>query len=105
MPLSSKLFSGSVVSIDNWHELLDPPLVTGVVRACGNWIGRLAATSVSVASGHHIILFAGKACWACGREEMQRDQADLESAIAFLNQNMSNHNLKEGLNPRYVFIM
>lgn len=35
-----------IVSIDSWEEVLDPPPCTGIVRARGNWVARLAVASV-----------------------------------------------------------
>ncbi len=57
-----------LVSIDSWQELLDVPLDAGVVRAQDNWLGRLAAASLSIRLGYHIILFVGSACWKCGEK-------------------------------------
>ncbi|KAI1380190.1 hypothetical protein F4677DRAFT_462990 [Hypoxylon crocopeplum] len=60
---------GEVVRIDTWEELLDPPPTTGVLRAKGNWIARLAATSILIQQekGNAIVLVAGKdhICWNC----------------------------------------
>lgn len=57
-----------LVSIDSWHELLDLPLDVAVVRARDNWLGRLAAVSVSISLGYRTILFTGSACWKCGEK-------------------------------------
>lgn len=57
-----------IVSIDSWHELLDIALDVAVVRARDNWLGRLAAASVSISLGYETILFTGSACWKCGEK-------------------------------------
>ncbi|OTA58911.1 hypothetical protein K449DRAFT_298336, partial [Hypoxylon sp. EC38] len=47
-----------VLRIDTWEELLDPPPETGVLRAKGNWIARLAAVSILIqqSKGNAIVL-------------------------------------------------
>jgi hypothetical protein len=54
-----------LVSIDNWEELLDNEDLTGVVRAQGNWLARLAAAAVSVKRGHQTIILPDSVCWEC----------------------------------------
>ncbi|KAI1407544.1 hypothetical protein F5Y13DRAFT_205995 [Hypoxylon sp. FL1857] len=58
-----------VFSIDTWEELLDPPPETGVLRAKGNWIARLAAASILIqqSKGNAIVLVADgdRICWNC----------------------------------------
>ncbi|KAI0105402.1 hypothetical protein F4776DRAFT_668660 [Hypoxylon sp. NC0597] len=58
-----------VLRIDTWEELLDPPPETGVLRAKGNWIARLAATLILIqqSKGNAIVLVAGRdrICWNC----------------------------------------
>lgn len=70
-----------LVSIDTWQELLDIPLDAAVVRAQNNWLGRLAAASVSINLGYHTILFTGTACWKCGGKTMEQIE-NQESNIA-----------------------
>ena len=52
-------------TIDDWNELLDPPEGVGVVRSTGNWLGRLAATCLSLQLGHQTIVLHKKFCWGC----------------------------------------
>ena len=42
----NKRFAGKYTSIDNWEELLDPPLSLSIFRAHENWAARLAAICV-----------------------------------------------------------
>ena len=42
----NKSFAGKYTSIDNWEELLDPPLSLSIFRAHENWAARLAAFCV-----------------------------------------------------------
>ena len=60
-----------VTALDNWEELLDPPRNAGVVRAHGNWQGRLAAANVSLMQGHPTVLFRGHGCWTCAVKVME----------------------------------
>ena len=60
--------SAQLVAIDQWHELLDPPMSAGVVRAHGNWVGRLATAVTAFQKGHKVYIIEGDACWACLRE-------------------------------------
>ena len=55
----------SLVSIDSWEELLETPFHVGIVRAHKNWVGRLAATAVSIRLGHPTIILDGASCWTC----------------------------------------
>ncbi|MCJ1387657.1 hypothetical protein MMC18_000500 [Xylographa bjoerkii] len=62
----------SLVSIDNWEELLDVSGDSndsriGIVRAHGNWHARLAATALSVQSGLRTLVLppATEICWHC----------------------------------------
>lgn len=60
--------SFKVCSIDLWDELLDKPQhIPGVVRATGNWLARLAATTLSVQSSHKTFLVPKgcEPCWKC----------------------------------------
>ncbi|EFR01728.1 hypothetical protein MGYG_04729 [Nannizzia gypsea CBS 118893] len=47
------MLTGDLTSIDSWEELLDPPLGVGVFRAHGNWVARLAATSILMQRKKH----------------------------------------------------
>lgn len=52
--------------VDSWEEFIDRPDGDAVVRAHGNWLARLAATSVCVSKGQLTIIFDKKLCWQCG---------------------------------------
>ena len=56
-------------SIDSWHEFLGRSEATAVFRAHGNWMARLAATSMSVSKGYLTLLFDDEVCWQCGHLE------------------------------------
>ncbi|KAH8747402.1 hypothetical protein F5882DRAFT_311969, partial [Hyaloscypha sp. PMI_1271] len=66
----------NLVSVDNWHELFDPPdslgeMNVGVFRASGNWQARLAATSISIQLGHKtIVLPSVPLCTLCGASSL-----------------------------------
>lgn len=60
-----------LVAIDSWKELLDKPADVAVVRAHGNWLGRLAAAAVSVSLGLHTVVFSGEGCWECGEKVLE----------------------------------
>ncbi|GMF66839.1 unnamed protein product [Aspergillus oryzae] len=53
------------VSIDNWDELIDAPSTAGVIRAHDNFVGRLAATAISVQKGHLTFVLPKQICWTC----------------------------------------
>lgn len=74
-----------VIALDNWEELLDPPRNVSVVRAHGNWQGRLAAASVSLMQGHPTILFRGHGCWTCAVTVMEGFQANSNGPPQFGN--------------------
>lgn len=57
--------SFDMASIDNWEELLESPVETGVVRAHANWQGRLAAAALSVQRGHDTRVLPEHVCWRC----------------------------------------
>ncbi|KEF52077.1 uncharacterized protein A1O9_11703 [Exophiala aquamarina CBS 119918] len=71
-----------VIALDNWEELLDPPRNVSVVRAHGNWQGRLAAANVSLMQGHPTILFRGHGCWTCAVKVMEGFQSHSRSNIS-----------------------
>ena len=64
-PSSSRQLSVKLRSIDSWEELLDPPLGAGIVRANGNWIGRLASTVVAIQKGHLVHVLEPTVCFEC----------------------------------------
>ena len=52
----------TITSIDNWSELLDTPKNPVVVRSHENWLGRLAAASLSSQLGHRTIILPHVNC-------------------------------------------
>lgn len=56
-----------MIIVDNWEELLMPPLdpAISVVRTAGNWIGRLAATGISIRMGRLTVVLPSNKCWVC----------------------------------------
>ncbi|KAJ4005718.1 hypothetical protein NW752_011045 [Fusarium irregulare] len=51
--------------VDNWDEMLDPPGNASIVRSKGNWIGRLAATALSLQQGNPTMVLPNRFCWKC----------------------------------------
>lgn len=66
--------SPSLVSIDTWLELLDPPIQDTVVRAHGNPIARLAAAALAVRQFQTVIVLSDPVCWKCCADEMRRQR-------------------------------
>ena len=62
----------TLITLDSWKEFFDRPEDPVVFRAHGNWMARLAASSISVMNGHLTIVFEDHVCWACGTEERDR---------------------------------
>ena len=52
-------------SIDNWYEVLDPPLNPAIVRSQGNWIARLALSAIPSPKKQKMTIIADKPCCAC----------------------------------------
>ncbi|KAH9907236.1 hypothetical protein F4778DRAFT_528245 [Xylariomycetidae sp. FL2044] len=57
--------SPTLISIDNFAEMIVPPRKPGIIRATGNWQARLAAVAICVAKGHKVILKPERTCWRC----------------------------------------
>jgi hypothetical protein len=55
----------TVISIDNFAELLVPPQQPGIIRAEGNWQARLAATALCLTKGYKVVIKAPNACLSC----------------------------------------
>ncbi|RMJ15069.1 hypothetical protein CDV36_005253 [Fusarium kuroshium] len=55
------------VAVDNWEELLTPPIdpAVSVVRTSGNWLGRLAAVGVSIRLKRRVVILPKQPCWSC----------------------------------------
>ena len=58
------IFPG-LTSIDNWHEYLDRPPNTAVIRASGNWVARLAFAAIPLANKESLIMASESICWKC----------------------------------------
>lgn len=70
--IDSKQADPDLISIDSWHEFFDRPADSTVFRARGNWMARLAASTISVTQGHLTLVFGEQICWKCGEEERGR---------------------------------
>ena len=66
-----------LVSLDNWHEVLDLPEGVAVVRAYENWVARLALASLLFSLQTPVLISPNNVCWACLRSEL----AELEAAL------------------------
>jgi len=63
-------YHSTKLSAESWTDILDPPKEVCVVRAHGNWIGRLAIVSVLSQilprdQGHCIVVYPEEVCWDC----------------------------------------
>ena len=63
-------YHSTKTSAESWMDILDPPTEVCVVRAHGNWIGRLAVVSVLSQilprdQGDCIVVCPEKVCWDC----------------------------------------
>ena len=67
-----------LVTLDSWKECLDLPDEPVVFRAQGNWMARLAASSMSILRGHLTIVFGDHVCWQCGSDERERRKHNLK---------------------------
>ena len=61
-----------LVTVDNWHEFLDPPITTSVIRARGNWLARLALAAVAKQQGMSLIVASENICWACAGAQLRQ---------------------------------
>ena len=52
-------------SIDNWYEVLDPPLNPAIVRSQGNWIARLALSGIPSPENQKLTIITDRPCCAC----------------------------------------
>lgn len=59
-------------TIDSWMELLQPANGLLVVRAHGNWLGRLAATAISLSLGMRTFVLPEDAAQRCWRGFIER---------------------------------
>lgn len=75
-----------VFSIDTWDDILDCPSDRFVVRAHGNWLGRLATTSVlsqvlKLRDNVKITVCQPDTCWHCVWSQYKLDEPLLHSFI------------------------
>jgi hypothetical protein len=69
----------SLVSIDSWLELLDPPIQNAIVRANGNSVARLAAAALAIRQFPKVIVLSSHLCWTCQRAEIETEmKAEVE---------------------------
>lgn len=77
------------VSIENWDELFNlPENEICVVKACGNWMARLALTVVSAMLQYETILLPPTFCWSCCSRAItsKRDKLHSSSSQSSLGQ-------------------
>lgn len=55
----------SLVSVDTWLELLDPPVGMAIVRSNGNATARLAAAALATRQCGNVIVLPRAMCWSC----------------------------------------
>ncbi|PQE26776.1 hypothetical protein CJF31_00003488 [Rutstroemia sp. NJR-2017a BVV2] len=66
----------SMISIENWDELIEPPNSgTLVVQTHNSWIPRLAATCVCSSTGWSLVILPVNPCWTCCAEVVKRQNA------------------------------
>lgn len=74
----SSATSASLISLDCWDELLDPPTTSkSVVRATGNWQARLAAMAACKQKGYRVRVLPRKPCILCLEPEDGRAGFDI----------------------------
>ncbi|KAL8672969.1 MAG: hypothetical protein Q9168_002602 [Polycauliona sp. 1 TL-2023] len=72
----------NITCIDSWLGLVDAPEEkVSLVRACGNWQARLAASSISLALGYHTILLPDDVCLQCFNHAVH-DEGFRENLVA-----------------------
>jgi hypothetical protein len=78
----------TIITIDNWDELLDPPSYEGlqvmVVRAHKNWLARLALTTVCLKKGFKTIVASDTTCWPC-MSQLLDDRVDKDDLKLFID--------------------
>ncbi|KAI1174457.1 hypothetical protein F4777DRAFT_579888 [Nemania sp. FL0916] len=68
---------GTMISIDNFAEMLVPPNQPGIVRAEGNWQARLAAMALCLAKGYRVVIKGPKTCLSCALDASKANNTDL----------------------------
>ncbi|KAL8776212.1 MAG: hypothetical protein Q9203_003419 [Teloschistes exilis] len=64
-------FAQELIATDSWYQFFTRPGGPIYFRACGNWMARLAAASMSVQHGHPTFIFGNDVCWTCGKIEYE----------------------------------
>lgn len=68
----------SLISLDCWDELLDPPAISkSIFRATGNWQARLAATAACRQRGSRVRVLPTKPCVLCIGSVEDLDKVDV----------------------------
>ena len=71
-----------LTSVDNWYEYFDRPPNSGVIRAHGNWLARLALASISLADKDPLIVInSDKVCWACIEDLLRQREQTIEERL------------------------
>lgn len=67
-----------MATVDSWEELLTQPVsyVPLVVRAAGNFFGRLAAAGLSTRLGRHTVILPKDVCWLCTTRHVDKIMQD-----------------------------
>ena len=58
-------------SVDNWYEYLDPPLNSGIIRASGNWIARLALATAEPPRNKGLSVCPDEICLVCLEDDLK----------------------------------
>jgi hypothetical protein len=69
-----------LLSIDTWNEFLDQPPGAGIVRSCGNWLGRLATAAISVQRRNFTVILPKHMCWDCTIKITEQRKATIDRA-------------------------
>ncbi|TRX88740.1 hypothetical protein FHL15_010412 [Xylaria flabelliformis] len=73
----------TIISIDNFAEMLVPPTQPGIIRAKGNWQARLAATALCLAKGYKVVIKEPNTCLACVIRMAEARSVNTSSAQEF----------------------
>ena len=60
--------------VDNWYEFLDPPLNSGIIRASGNWIARLALAAIAPPRDKGLTVCPDEICIVCLEQDAKGDR-------------------------------
>ena len=75
-----------LTSIDSWNEFIDRPANACIVRASGNWLGRLAAMALSAQQDFKTVVLEDgrKFCWECVGKWKGVLEEDKRDALTFI---------------------